>query len=79
MEVDHHFVNEKLDNSLMCTPYERTGNQPEDILTEGLPSSSFQKSLQAGNGASLFSSFKGVGKFQDISNKDIIPNCQGSR
>ncbi|GMJ03495.1 cysteine-rich RLK (RECEPTOR-like protein kinase) 8 [Hibiscus trionum] len=43
VEVDRHFIKEKLDSGLICTPYVTTGNQVADILTKGLPSKDFQK------------------------------------
>ena len=43
VEVDKHFVEEKLDSKLICTPYVLTHGQLVDILTMGLTSSSFRK------------------------------------
>ena len=43
VEVDKHFVEEKLESKLICTPYVLTHGQLVDILTMGLTSSSFQK------------------------------------
>ncbi|KAE8717060.1 hypothetical protein F3Y22_tig00110065pilonHSYRG00307 [Hibiscus syriacus] len=37
VEEDKHFIKEKLDSGLICTPYVTTGNQVADILTKGLP------------------------------------------
>lgn len=42
MEVNKHFIKEKLDNSLFYTPYVSTTGQLVDILTKGLPTHSFQ-------------------------------------
>ena len=43
VEVDRHFIKEKLESRLICTPYVPTHGQLVDILTKGLTSSSFQK------------------------------------
>ena len=43
VEVDRHFIEEKLKSRLICTPYVPTHGQLVDILTKGLTSSSFQK------------------------------------
>lgn len=42
IEVDRHFIKEKLDSGLICTPFVPTRNQLADILTKGLSSASFQ-------------------------------------
>lgn len=42
IEVDKHFIKEKLDNSLICTPFVSTKNQRADILTKELASTVFQ-------------------------------------
>lgn len=36
VEVDRHFIKEKLDSGLLCTPYISTSGQLADILTKGL-------------------------------------------
>ncbi|KAK7406483.1 hypothetical protein VNO78_08110 [Psophocarpus tetragonolobus] len=36
IEVDRHFIKEKLDSGMICTPYVSTQNQLTDILTKGL-------------------------------------------
>ncbi|KAE8735933.1 Calcium-dependent lipid-binding family protein isoform 3 [Hibiscus syriacus] len=36
VEMDRHFIKEKLDSGLICTPYVSTGDQVADILTKGL-------------------------------------------
>ncbi|XP_061371297.1 uncharacterized protein LOC133313900 [Gastrolobium bilobum] len=38
IEVDRHFIKEKLDSGLITTPYIPTGRQLADLLTKGLPS-----------------------------------------
>ena len=43
IEVDRHFIKEKLDNGLICTPYVSTNGQLADILTKGLNSSTFER------------------------------------
>ena len=42
IEVDKHFIKEKLDSGLICTPYVLTKGQTTDILTKGLASTVFQ-------------------------------------
>lgn len=37
VEVDRHFIKEKLDAGVICTPFVKTGNQLADILTKGVP------------------------------------------
>ena len=36
VEVDRHFIKEKLDSGLICTPFVSTDGQLADILTKGL-------------------------------------------
>ncbi|RVW52853.1 Ubiquitin-conjugating enzyme E2 5 [Vitis vinifera] len=36
IEIDKHFIKEKLDSGLICTPYVSTGCQLANILTKGL-------------------------------------------
>jgi len=43
IEVDRHFIKEKLDNGLICTPYVSTQNQLADILTKGLNCINFER------------------------------------
>ncbi|KAK0580519.1 hypothetical protein LWI29_002881 [Acer saccharum] len=42
IEVDRHFIKEKLDSGLICTPYVPTKGQLADVLTKGLNSGAFQ-------------------------------------
>jgi hypothetical protein len=37
VEVDRHFIKEKLDAGVICTPFVKTSNQLADILTKGVP------------------------------------------
>ena len=41
-EVNRHFIKEKLDSGLICTPYVPIRGQLVDILTKGLASIVFQ-------------------------------------
>jgi len=43
VEVDRHFIKEKLDSGLICTPYISSCEQLADILTKGLPTAVHQK------------------------------------
>ncbi|KAK2984412.1 hypothetical protein RJ640_009912 [Escallonia rubra] len=43
VEVDRHFIKEKLESGLICTPYISTEGQLADILTKGLASSAFYR------------------------------------
>ena len=41
-EVARHFIKEKLDNGLICTPFLSTKRQLADVLTKGLSTATFQ-------------------------------------
>ncbi|RDX63710.1 Copia protein, partial [Mucuna pruriens] len=43
IEIDRHFIKEKLDNGLIITTHVPTGFQVVDILTKGLPITRFQE------------------------------------
>ena len=45
IEIDKHFIEEKLDSGLICTPYVSTGCQLANILTKGLSTIEFQASV----------------------------------
>ena len=45
VEVDQHFIKEKLENRLICTPHISIKGQLADILTKGLPTQPFQTIL----------------------------------
>lgn len=45
VEIDRHFIKEKLESGLICTPYISTHSQLADVLTKGLSSSAFQNCL----------------------------------
>ncbi|WMV54823.1 hypothetical protein MTR67_048208 [Solanum verrucosum] len=42
IEVDRHFITEKLDRGLICTPFVSTKDQVADVLIKGLPNNVFQ-------------------------------------
>ena len=42
IEVDRHFIKEKLDSGLICTPFVSIGSQLADVLTKGLIGIAFQ-------------------------------------
>ena len=41
VEIDKHFINEKLESGLICMPYIPTGEQVADVFTKGLPTKQF--------------------------------------
>lgn len=45
VEVDRHFIKEKLESGLICTPYVPTGEQLADILTKGVQNPTFKNTL----------------------------------
>ena len=45
IEIDRHFIKEKLDSELICTPYVSTNHQIVDILTKGLSNRTFQANI----------------------------------
>ena len=42
IEIDRHFIKEKLESGLICTPYMPTYRQLADVLTKGLSGTIFQ-------------------------------------
>ena len=42
VEIDRHFIKEKLDSGLICTPYVPSSDQLADVLTKGLCTINFQ-------------------------------------
>jgi len=45
VEIDRHFVKEKLTSGIICTPFVKTGEQLADILTKGVGSKPFHEAL----------------------------------
>lgn len=45
VEIDRHFIKEKLESGLLCMPYVSSGEQLADVLTKGLSSTSLQRIL----------------------------------
>ena len=43
VEIDKHFIKEKLENGQICMPYLPTSEQIADCLTKGLPKNQFEK------------------------------------
>jgi hypothetical protein len=41
IEIDRHFIKEKLDRGILCMPYVSSSNQLADIFTKGLPEKLF--------------------------------------
>ena len=42
VEIDRHFIKEKLESGLICTPFVPSEDQLAYVLTKGLPSEQFQ-------------------------------------
>ena len=42
IEVDRHFIKEKLDSGMICIPYIASSNQLADVLTKGMSTSNFE-------------------------------------
>ena len=42
IEFDQHFIKEKLDNGLICTPYISSQGNLADLLTKGLDNKNFE-------------------------------------
>ncbi|RDX97510.1 Copia protein, partial [Mucuna pruriens] len=43
IEIDRHFIKEKLDSGLIVTTHVPTGLQVADVFTKGLPATRFQE------------------------------------
>ena len=43
VEIDRHFIKEKVENGLVCLSYISSNKQLADILTKGLPGHQFQE------------------------------------
>ena len=43
IEIDQHFIKEKLESGLICTPYISSRNQLADVLTKGLNCKTFNE------------------------------------
>ena len=43
MEVDNHFIKEKIKNGLICIPYIPTTEQVVDVLTKRIPTKQFDR------------------------------------
>jgi hypothetical protein len=43
IEVDRHFIKEKLDSGLICTPYVSSQGNLADLLTKGLNNNNFER------------------------------------
>ena len=41
VEIDRHFIKEKLDRGIICMPYVSSSSQIADMLTKGLPEKTF--------------------------------------
>jgi ATP sulfurylase len=45
VEIDRHFIKEKLDRGVICLPYVTSASQVADVLTKGLPEKLFNTFL----------------------------------
>ena len=45
IEIHRHFIKDKLDSGLICTPYVSTDHQLANIFTKDLSSTTFQTSV----------------------------------
>ena len=45
IEIDRHFIKEKSDSGLICTPYISSQDQLADMLTKGLPAPVFNRMI----------------------------------
>ena len=45
VEVDKHFIEEKLDSGLIYMPYVSTGGQLTNVLVKGLANTQFQETI----------------------------------
>ena len=45
IKINIHFIKEKLDSGLICTPYVPKGHQLADVLTKGLGNNVFYKNI----------------------------------
>ena len=45
VEVDRHFIKEKLSSGAICIPFVKTGDQVADVLTKGIGSRPFHTVL----------------------------------
>ena len=43
VEIDRHFIKEKIENGLVCMTYISSREQLADVLTKGLPGQQFQE------------------------------------
>ena len=63
IERDRHFIKEKLDSGLICTPYVSIDRQLADILTKGLSGWVFQESISKLGRQNIYSpAWEGVWK-----------------
>lgn len=45
VDIDRHFIKEKLREGIICTPYVKTGEQLADLLTKGVSSGTLHSTL----------------------------------
>ena len=74
VEIDRHFIKEKLTSGLICMPYISTTSQVADIFTKGLRRTIQLSSKQAGYGRYLRTSLRGSVSYRIISDIGDIVN-----
>ncbi|XP_022853510.1 uncharacterized protein LOC111374981 [Olea europaea var. sylvestris] len=56
IEVDRHFIKEKVDNGIICMTYTPTKEQTADVFTKGLPRQAFHDFISKLNMINIYSS-----------------------
>jgi hypothetical protein len=57
VEIDHHFIKEKLDSGEICLPFVRTTEQLADVFIKGLYTAEFSNVIYKMNMKNIYSSF----------------------
>ena len=59
IEVDRHFIREKIDSKIIEIPFVRSGDQVADMLTKAVPSKAFNSFLDKLGMANLYGPLEG--------------------
>jgi hypothetical protein len=57
MEIDRHFIKDKLDESIMCMPFVGTKEQNADVFTKGLCITDFSNVISKMSMINIYASF----------------------